>query len=173
MLFYSWKKPGIQLYHRITGTDNEGISSRPERKSIGISRTFDKITDSREIKRRIMIMARHIVYMVMKRGVNPTLFYLKINYEYGIRAKITRNSHRLFSEKLFKESLSKMYTEISGKGAGATKITLSVSRFSTQEKRTLSLLNLDEDRKEYHLSGKLQKLREKFGLDIIKTGNEL
>ena len=66
-----------------------------------------------------------------------------------------------------------MYTEISGKGAEATKITLSVSRFSTQEKRTLSLLNLDEDRKEYHLSGKLQKLREKFGLDIIKTGNEL
>ena len=24
-LFYSWKKPGIQLYHRITGIDNEGI----------------------------------------------------------------------------------------------------------------------------------------------------
>lgn len=172
-LFYSWKKPGIQLYHRLTGTDHEGISSKPKRKSIGISRTFDRITDSHEIKRRLMIMARHIIYMVIKRDVNPTLFYLKINYEYGIRAKITHSSHRLFSEKLFKESLLQMYTEIDKKGAGAIKITLSVSRFSAQEKRTLSLLSLHEDRKEYHLSSKLQQLREKFGLDIIKTGNEL
>ncbi|MEA3417928.1 MAG: DNA polymerase IV [Campylobacterota bacterium] len=172
-LFYSWKKPGIQLYHRITGSDNEGICSRPERKSIGISRTFDRIVDSREIKRRMMIMARHIIYLVMKKEVNPTFFYLKINYEYGIRAKITYNSHRLFSEKLFKESLSQMYANICKEGAGAIKITLSVSRFSTQEKRTLSLLSLDEDRKEYQLSSQLQKLRERFGLDIIRTGNEL
>jgi len=50
-LFYSWKKPGIQLYHRVTGTCGEGIESRGDRKSIGISRTFDPIHDSDEIKR--------------------------------------------------------------------------------------------------------------------------
>ena len=64
-LFDSWKKPGIQLYRRVTGTDNETIESRGGRKSIGISRTFDAIDDADEVKRRIMIMARHIVYMVM------------------------------------------------------------------------------------------------------------
>jgi len=42
-LFESWKKPGIQLYRRITGTDEEGISQKGARKSIGISRTFDAI----------------------------------------------------------------------------------------------------------------------------------
>ena len=40
-LLYSWKKPGIQLYHRITGTDHEDINPKAGRKSIGISRTFD------------------------------------------------------------------------------------------------------------------------------------
>jgi len=31
-LFYQWKKPGIQLYHRIVGDDNEGISKANDRK---------------------------------------------------------------------------------------------------------------------------------------------
>ena len=172
-LFYQWKKPGIQLYHRICGSDREGITMRPARKSIGISRTFDKISDSGEVKRRIMIMARHIVYMVMKHKVNPTLFYLKVNYDYGVRAKTTHRSQRLFSEKRFKDALLLMYDEIRKEGVAAIKITMSVSHFSAQERRTLSLLDLEEDIKAYQLSIGFQKLREKFGLDIIKTGNEI
>jgi DNA polymerase-4 len=172
-LFYRWKKPGIQLYHRICGSDKEGISSRAPRKSIGISRTFDPIGEEREIRRRVMIMARHISYMVMKQSVNPTMFYLKINYEYGVRAKSTQRSQRLFSEKRFKEALSLMYSEVYREGVGAIKITMSVSHFSGQERKTLSLLDLEEDLKAYHLGLKFQDLREKFGLDIIKTGNEI
>ena len=172
-LFYSWKKPGIQLYHRICGNDNEGIAAEGLRKSIGISRTFDRIDEERELKRRIMIMARHIVYMVIKRGLNPTLFYLKINYEYGIRAKANCRSLRLFNEKEYKSSLSSMYERIKKDGMGAVKLTLNVSQFIEPDKMTLSLLDFEEDRKEYHLSSEIQKLREKFGLDIVKTGNEM
>ena len=171
-LFYSWKKPGIQLYHRICGSDQEGISEKPVRKSIGISRTFDKIEDSAEIKRRIMIMARHIIYIALKNAFNPTLFYLKINYEYGIRAKTTYRSSHLFSEKAYKASLSYMYESIRRERIGAIKLTLSVSRFTAQKKMTLSLLDFEEDIREQRLSSEVQKLREKFGLDIIKTGNE-
>jgi len=69
-LFYSWGKIGVQLYGRVTGIDNEAISERTPRKSIGISRTFDAITDSGEVRRRVVIMARHIVYMVMGLEVN-------------------------------------------------------------------------------------------------------
>ena len=172
-LFYSWKKPGIQLYHRICGSDHEGITAGSPRKSIGISRTFDRIDEERELRRRIMIMARHIVYMVIKRGFNPTLFYLKINYEYGIRAKTTCRSLRLFSEKEYKASLSSMYERIKKDGSGAVKLTLSVSHFIEPDKMTLSLLDFEEDRKEHRLGSEVQKLREKFGLDIVKTGNEM
>lgn len=172
-LFYSWKKPGIQLYHRVTGSDNEKIESRGDRKSIGISRTFDPIYDSDEIKRRIMIMARHIVYMVMDIEVNPTTFYLKINYEYGMKVKRFETVNRVFSERLFKTILAEMYSELVILGKGAVKITVNVSNFASQHQKTLSLLDLDEDIEEKKLSQEIHKLREKFGLDILKTGNEL
>ncbi len=172
-LFYSWKKPGIQLYHRVTGTDNEPIESRGDRKSIGISRTFDAIYDAKEIKRRIMIMARHIVYMVMEIEVNPTSYYLKVGYEYHLKGKKSLTVDRVFSEKLFKSMLSQMYDEIVHTGKGAVKLTVNVSNFSSQHKKTLSLMDFDEDIDENKLSKEIQKLRERFGLDIIKTGDEL
>jgi DNA polymerase-4 len=172
-LFYSWKKPGIQLYHRVTGTDNEQIQSSAERKSIGISRTFDPIDNVDEIKRRVMIMARHIVYMVMAIEVNPTTFYLKINYEYGTKAKKSETLNRVFSEHLFKDVLMKMYDEINIKNRAAVKISVNVSNFSSQHRKTLSLIDIDEDMQEHKLSVEIQKLRERFGLDILKTANEL
>jgi len=172
-LFYSWKKPGIQLYHRVTGTCNEGIESRGDRKSIGISRTFDPIHDADEIKRRIMIMARHITFLVMQIEVNPTTFYLKVNYEYGVKVKQSETVNRLFSEHLFKSELSRMYDEIKLPHKGAVKITVNVSNFTSHHRKTLSLLDYDEDVREKELSVKIHELRERFGLDILKTGDEL
>ena len=172
-LLYSWKKPGIQLYHRVTGTDNEVIESRGERKSIGISRTFDAIDDANEVKRRMMIMARHIVYMVIEIGANPTTYYLKINYEYGVKAKKSETVNRIFSEKLFKNILTNMYEEIAPAGKGAVKLSLNVSNFTSQHTKTLSLLDHDEDLLHHTLSLEIQKMRERFGLDIIKTADEL
>ena len=118
-------------------------------------------------------MARHIVYMVMAIEVNPTSYYLKIGYEYGVRAKKTLTVDRIFSEKLFKSMVSQMYKEIAQRDKGAIKLTLNVSNFSSQHKKTLSLLALDEDISEQTISQKMHLLREKFGLDIIKTADEL
>ena len=172
-LFESWKKPGIQLYGRVTGTDGEQINEKGERKSIGISRTFDAIADPEEIKRRIMIMARHIIYMVMAIEVNPTSYYLKINYEYGVKVKKTLTVDRIFSEKVFKEMLLLMYDEIVLPHKRAIKLSMNVSNFSGANLKTLSLLDFEYDDKEENLYKNIHKLRERFGLDIIKTGNEL
>jgi len=171
-LLISWKKPGIQLYKRITGTDNETINPKSERKSIGISRTFDTIDDKNEIRRRMMIMARHIIFIVMKIEVNPTSYYLKINYEYGIKVKQSITVDRLFSEKLYKSILATMFNDIA-LDKGAIKLSLNVSNFTNQHRKTLSLLNLDDDIIQNELSKKIQNIRERFGLDIIKTGDEL
>lgn len=172
-LFDSWKKPGIQLYRRILGTDQEGISERGDRKSIGISRTFDAIEDAEEVKRRIMIMARHIIYMVMDIEVNPTSYYLKIGYKNGVRVKKTLRVERVFSERLFKSMLSIIYDEIAQRNNGAIKLTLSVTNFSSANLKTLSLIDFKEDVREKDLHRNIHKLRTRFGLDIIKTGNEL
>jgi len=172
-LFESWKKPGMQLYRRVTGTDHEGISTQGTRKSIGISRTFDPIYDRDEVKRRVMIMARHIIYMVMAIEANPTSYYLKIGYEDKVKAKKTCMVDRLFSETLFKSMLSSMYDDIVLAHKGAVKLTLSVSNFSSLSLKTLSLIEFDDDRKSQQLHKNIHQLRARFGLDIIKTGNEL
>ena len=172
-LFESWKKPGIQLYSRVTGTDAEQINEKGERKSIGISRTFDAIADPEEIRRRIMIMARHIVYMVMAIEVNPTSYYLKINYEYGVKVKKRLTADRIFSEQLFKEMLVLMYDEIVLTHKRAVKLSISVSNFSGANLKTLSLLDFGHDKKDERLHKSIHTLRERFGLDIIKTANEL
>ncbi|MCF6244120.1 MAG: DNA polymerase IV [Sulfurovum sp.] len=171
-LLYGWKKPGIQLYKRVTGTCNESIFRKGDRKSIGISRTFDVIHNKEEIRRRILIMARHIVYMVFSINVNPTTYYLKINYEYGIKQKQSITVNRVFSEKLFKSMLVEIYNQIV-LDRGAIKISLNVSNFTSQHKKTLSLMHLDEDTHENNLSKEIQHLRDSFGLDIIKTASEL
>lgn len=171
-LFYSWKKPGIQLYNRVLGIDNEAIAPKSDRKSIGIGRTFDKIDDSNEVKRRIMVMARHITYMTIKLQVNPTTYYLKINYEYALKSKLTKRVDRLFSEKLFKDELLLMYEEIK-LPYGAIKISISVSSFTSINRRSLSLIDYEDDVKNENISKSIQSLRDRFGIDILKSGGEL
>jgi DNA polymerase-4 len=79
---------------------------------------------------------------------------------------------RIFSEQLFKATLLRMFEEIVLKNR-AVKLTINVSNFSYQQQKTLSLIDLDEDISDNKLSVEIQKLRDRFGLDIIKTGNEL
>jgi len=172
-LLYSWMKPGKQIYNRVTGIDHEQIEQKGERKSIGISRTFDPIADSAEIKRRVMIMARHIVYLVIAIEVNPTTYYLKINYEYGVKAKMSKTVDRIFSEHLFKEVLSKMYDDLKKENSRVVKISVNVSNFTSHHHKTLSLLDMDADMQENKLTKEIQKLRDRFGLDIVKNGSEL
>lgn len=120
-----------------------------------------------------MIMARHIAYLVMDIEVNPTTYYLKINYEYGVKVKKSETVNRVFGEHLFRAILSDIYDGIDIPGKGAVKITLNVSNFTSQHQKTLSLLDLDEDLNEKKLGEEIHRLREKYGLDILKSGGEL
>ena len=172
-LLHTWKKPGRQLYARVTGTDGEGIAARPPRKSIGISRTFDPITDTDEIRRRLMVMARHIAHMAVQYGKNPTRYHLRLKYADGRRYKANRTVHRLFNEMLFKEIISQMYKNQPFSTAGVVKISLALSGFSSFSSFTPSLLYIDDDTRRKHIDAALYQLREKFGLDAVKTANEI
>jgi len=172
-LLESWGVPGRQLYRRILGIDGEGIAPRPSRQSVGISRTFDPIGEREEIRRRIMVMARHVAYITLRIGANPTRYYLKVNYAGGLRAKEAIRVDRIFSERLFKERLSELFGQIHLPGASAVKLSLSVSDFTHLHPRTLSLLDLEEDLRDRKISEGMQRIRERFGLDAIRTANEL
>ena len=172
-LFYSWGKSGVILYHRIKGDDNEGISIKNSRKSIGISRTFDPIKSRDEIRRRVVILARHITFIVLKLNVNPTTYYLKISYDFGTRVKGRQTVNRIFNEKICKDIFLDIYNSIDQHFGSVVKLSLRVSNFSVQQKKTLSLIEHDADLNNQKLSQSIQKMRAKYTLDVIKSASEI
>jgi len=174
-LFYSWGKFGQQLYHRILGTDTQGLSHTKEpSKSIGLGRTFDPLLNRDEIKRRISILARHLSFLAHKGKHNPLTFSLNIKYQYEYKAKDYINSNRNFSELILKQELSKLFDKIDNHPSHAiVQINITLSNFSKNKQHTLDMFSLEEDIKQTKITNTMQKLRDKFGVDIIKSGGEL
>lgn len=178
-LFYSWKKPGIQLYNRICGLDKEKVSSFYEeaydsRKSIGIGRTFDAIASREELKRRVVILCRYISFLVKKQKVNPQTFFIKIKYEYNSKSKNYLHTNRLFSEAYLKETMIELFNKTDiHKSHKVVQLIIAVSNFNEHNLKSYDIFNYEEDLKRTQLNNSLQHLREKFGIDIIKNGVEI
>ena len=98
-LLYAYGKTGRDLYERICGTDNDKVIPYSDRRGIGISRNFKAIIDRDEIYRRVIVLARYLSYTITKLKLNPTTFYFKIRYEYGIKNSQSITENRLFNEK--------------------------------------------------------------------------
>lgn len=173
-LFYSWGKPGIQLYHRVCGTDNEKIALAQSRKSIGLGRSFDPEADRTEIKRRITILCRHIAFLALKGKHKPMTFAINIRYQYGEKAKDFVNTNRSFSELFLKQEMIKLFDKIDiHRSHAIIQLNLTLSNFSENKPTTMNLLSFEEDNKQVNLTHSMQKLRDKFGIDIIKSAGEL
>ena len=52
-------------------------------------------------------------------------------------------------------------------------LNLTLSHFAEEKGVTLDILHYDEDQKASKLTKSMQQLRDKFGIDIIKSGGEL
>ncbi len=173
-LFYSWGKNGIQLYNRILGIDNEKIQLSHGKKSIGLGRSFDEVYEREEIKRRINILARHLTFLALQGGHNPQTYSLQIRYKYREKSHDSFNSNRIFSEQYCKEQLLQLFEKIDIHPSHAIiQINVTLSNFSEQKYTTFDIFNYEEDTTKAKLTTSLQKLRDKFGIDIIKSGGEL
>jgi len=111
-LLYLYGKTGVELYERICGTDNERVIPYSDRRGIGISRNFKAIIDRNEIYRRVMILARYLSYTITKLNLNPTTFYFKIRYEYGVKNHQSISENRLFNEKFLIDLALKMFQKL-------------------------------------------------------------
>ncbi len=174
-LLYGWKKPGIELYNRVCKPNYGTISKEEPKKSIGLSRTFDAIDDFNEIKRRVAIIARYLSFMANKANVNPRRFELKLYYKNGAKKKYSISSNRIFNEQLLKKSffeiLNKIWQPDSG---GVIKIRANITSFAKQDSHLIpNLLTINKDVKNKKLDDAISKLRQEFGLDILKRGDEI
>lgn len=173
-LLYSYGKSGRDLYHRICGTDNEDVIPYSDRRAIGISRNFKAILQRDEIYRRVMILARYLSYTITKLGLNPTTFYFKIRYEYGLKKSQSITENRLFNERFLIDLAKSMIKKLDNHlGYKIHYIAMSASNFAGKHNhKTFSIIDYEKDLKFASLNEKLLKVREKYGVDVVRYARE-
>lgn len=173
-LLKSYGKSGYDLYKKICGTDEEKVIPNLARKGVGISRNFKAITDRDEILRRGGILARYLSFTILKLNLNPTTFYFKLRFDNGSKNSFSKTLNRLFNEKflidLTKKSIIKLDIYPDQK---IHYISINASNFASKENcKTFSIFDYEDDKRLSNLSKMIIKMREKYGVDIIKYANE-
>lgn len=173
-LFYSWKKPGIDLYNRICGIRDNKLTTFREKKSIGIGRTFDVLYDREELRRRVIILSRYLCFLVKKANVNPLSYHIKIKYESRIKSKNYINVNTIFNELDFKKHMAKLFEENDNHPShGVVQLMISVTNFAKINEYTYNLFEYEDNLKKRELTNQLQKVRAKYGVDVIKSLSEI
>ena len=173
-LLYGYGKMGTDLYNKICGTDNEKVVPYSDRRGIGISRNFKAISCRDEVYRRVSILARYLSHTIVKLKLNPTTFYFKIRYEYGVKNSQSISENRLFNERFLIDLAKDMIRKLDKHpGYKIHYIAISASNFSDiHNQKTFSLLDYDKDVKLASLNNQLAKIRDKYGVDIIRYASE-
>ena len=171
-IFFSWKKPGITLFRRIWGIDNEPVQPLSKRKSIGISRTIDPISDRAELLRRIIILVKHLSFTIAQHSLQPTFYSLSLKYENGYKTKAHLHASRIFHEKLFQEIAKELFYRCdSASIEPVVRISLHCANF--KKRIEADLFFASQDSKLYQLLQSSKSMREKFGVDILMWGAEM
>ena len=173
-LFYSFGKVGIDTYNRVCGIKDSKLNITKEKKSIGIGRSFDVVFSRDELKRRVMILSRYLSFIVKKDGHNPLSFQIHIKYESNIKTKAQENSNKIFNEFDFKNSIINLFMQADKhRNHGVVQLYITVFNFAKKGEHTYNLFEYEDDLKKDKLSKNIQNLREKFGIDILKSAFEL
>lgn len=173
-MLQSWGRVGEDLIRRINGTDRERVNPSHDRKSIGISRNFTATMDRNEIKRRVIILSRHLSHTISKLEVNPTTYSFSLKYNGGASSSISTTIDRAFSETLMRHIAVETLIKIDNLPRyGIHSISMSASNFtSTAKPKTFSLFDQDDDQKSRALGEQVTKLRDKYGVDILRCAIE-
>lgn len=174
-LFASWGRQGSDLYSRLRGVDNEAVMASKSRKGIGISRSMDHpIKDRAELYRRIAVMVRHWSHTIMTLGVNPTTYYFSLGYEGWESSKKQYTLYRLFNENFIQRFAQEKFKELDIYPYHPIRyIAMSATKFLHHDPKTLDIFEYENDVKMRKLTDALTKVRDKYGMDIIRGGGEL
>ncbi len=173
-IFLHSTKSQKDLYERVCGIDKTPLQQERERKSIGISRTFDPEYDRNELRRRVIILSRHLSHALVRMHKHPTHYALSIHYELHHKNHIAVTINRLFSEAFLRNTLLELFEKADiYPRLKAVRLGLSCSAFTQSNHHTFSLLEYEEDAKRHRLTQSTSLLREKYGLDTLQWGGEL
>ena len=170
----SWGPYAKELYARVSGKADTAMQTNTRRKSIGISRTFDKLYDRVELKRRVHVLARHLSFAILKLEVIPTVFHLSLSYEMNQKSHKNISLAEIFTEKKFDSLCIRLFEEADiHKRLHLIRISINCSSFTRDSKKELSLIGFNDEKKMQNLTKSSQIIREKYGIDKLKWGSEL
>lgn len=172
-LVCSWGAYAADLYDKVACIDHGTLQSKSPRKSIGISRTFDPISSRSEASRRILILARHLSYALSRLESNPTTFECTIRYRGHPKSYSAKTELRLFTERHFRVTALELFRQADiHPGGSIVNLGLGASHFTSQTRRTLSLLEFEEDSHWRRIDDAATSIRKKYGLDSLRWGSE-
>ena len=170
----SWGPYAKELYKRVNGESDAPIKVTHQRKSIGISRTFDALYDRAEVQRRVHVLARHLSFAIIKLNVIPTVFHLSISYEMNQKSHKNISLAEIFTEKKFDALCLSLFTQADiHKQLKIAKLSINCSSFTKNSKKELSLIGFEDEQKMHKLTLFSQQLRERYGIDTLKFASEL
>ena len=173
-IFLHSTKSQKDLYERVCGIDTTALQQERERKSIGISRTFDPELDRSELTRRVIILSRHLSHALIRMKKHPTHYTLNLRYNTNQKGNAAITLNRLFSESFLRTTLLSLFKKADlYPNLKVIRIGLSCSAFTQSNHHTFSLLEYDQDKKLHQLTQSTSSLREKYGLDTLQWGSEL
>lgn len=174
-LISSWGKEGKTIYARLRGVDNEQVQSAKSRKGIGMSRSMDHpIKERSELYRRIRVMVRHWSHTIMTLGVNPTTYSFAIGYENWGSVSKQHTVYRLFNEQFIQQLAHEKFEKLDlYPHIPVRYISMSATKFTHHDPKTLDIFEYENDTKMRNLTDAVTRMREKYGLDILRAGGEL
>ena len=173
-IFLHSTKSQKDLYERVCGIDKTPLQEERERKSIGISRTFDPELERKELRRRVIILSRHLSHALVRMKKHPTHYSLSLHYNTKQKSNATHTINRLFSESFLRTTLLELFRKADVfANVKVIRIGLSCSAFTQSNHHTFSLLEYEEDTKQHRLTQSTSSLREKYGLDTLQWASEL
>ncbi|WP_456402351.1 DNA polymerase Y family protein [Hydrogenimonas sp.] len=173
-LLYRWKKPGQQLYHRVNGDDGEPVLAGHDRRSIGISRTIDPLFDRDEVRRRLIILCRHLAQLVARIDARPRTIFLGIKYQFGQKSRRSVTDPFIFSELSLRRRILSLFKRLDTyPGLAIVRLGIGCSGFETVPTTRGSLFDCEADLKEQRLWKQSAKMRRKYGIDIIRNAVEM
>jgi DNA polymerase-4 len=174
-LFESWGRHGRDLYARLSGTDREQVSPRQSRKGIGMSRSMDRpIKDRKEFYRRVSVMVRHWSHTIERLKVNPTTFFFGIGYDHHLRSKKQYTTYRIFNERFIQRFAREKFEELDVYPSVPIRfISMSATKFLHHDPKAVDLFEFENDKKMHRLDEAVHRAREKYGMDILRSGSEM
>lgn len=110
----------------------------------------------------------------MKLGVNPTTYSFSLGYENWGSSKKQYTTYRLFNEHFIQHFAHEKFKELDlYPHIPVRYIAMSATKFIHHDPKTFNILEYYNDTKMRNLTDALTKMREKYGMDIVRGGGEL